>query len=41
VIQCCLAVIAEGIEIHEGLAPVKVIQDEDGRATALRVIPVD
>jgi NADPH-dependent glutamate synthase beta subunit-like oxidoreductase len=35
------AVIAEGVEIHEGLAPVKVIQDEDGRATALRVIPVD
>jgi NADPH-dependent glutamate synthase beta subunit-like oxidoreductase len=35
------AVISEGVEIHESLAPLEVIQGEDGRATALRVQPVD
>ncbi|MEN8131216.1 MAG: NAD(P)-binding protein [Pseudomonadota bacterium] len=35
------AVISEGVEIHEGLAPLEVIRDDDGRATALRVMPVD
>ncbi|MBT3306103.1 MAG: NAD(P)-binding protein [Alphaproteobacteria bacterium] len=33
--------IAEGVEIHESLAPMEVILDEDGRAKALRVAPVD
>ncbi|MCP4696320.1 MAG: NAD(P)-binding protein [Gammaproteobacteria bacterium] len=35
------AIIAEGVEIHESLAPLEVIRGEDGRATALRVQPVD
>ncbi|MDM8567404.1 NAD(P)-binding protein [Candidatus Halobeggiatoa sp. HSG11] len=35
------SVISEGVEIHEGLAPLEVICDENGRATALRVQPVD
>jgi len=35
------AVIAEGVEIHESLAPLEVIKDETGRAVALRVQPVD
>ena len=35
------SIIAEGVEIHESLAPLEVILDEDGRATALRVAPVD
>ncbi|MBC8338339.1 MAG: NAD(P)-binding protein [Rhodospirillales bacterium] len=33
--------IAEGVEIHESLAPLEVILDDDGRAKALRVAPVD
>ena len=33
--------IREGVEIHDQLAPVEVIRDTDGRATALRVCPVD
>ncbi len=35
------AVIAEGAEIHESLVPLEVIIGDDGRATALRVQPVD
>ncbi len=35
------AVISEGVEIHEALAPLEIIRGEDGRATALRVQPVD
>ena len=35
------AVIREGVEIHDGLSPVEVIKDEDGRAKALRVVPVE
>ena len=35
------ACIAEGVEIHESLAPVEVILGDDGRAKALRVVPVD
>ncbi len=35
------SIIAEGVEIHENLAPLEVILGEDGRATALRVVPVD
>ena len=35
------AVIREGVEIHDGLAPLEVIKDEDGRAKALRVAPVE
>ncbi len=35
------SVIAEGAEIHESLMPLEVIVGEDGRATALRVQPVD
>ena len=35
------AVIREGVEIHDGLSPVEVIKDEDGRAIALRVVPVE
>ena len=35
------SIIAEGVEIHESLAPKEVIRDADGRATALRVVPVD
>ncbi|MDP6344062.1 MAG: NAD(P)-binding protein [Alphaproteobacteria bacterium] len=35
------AVVAEGVEIHESLAPLEVILNEDGRARALRVAPVD
>ncbi len=35
------SVIAEGVEIHEALAPLEIIKGEDGRATALRVQPVD
>jgi NADPH-dependent glutamate synthase beta subunit-like oxidoreductase len=31
----------EGVEIHESLAPVEVILDDDGRARALRVVPVE
>ncbi len=35
------SVIAEGVEIHESLAPLEVIVGDDGIATALRVQPVD
>ncbi|MBT6095899.1 MAG: FAD-dependent oxidoreductase, partial [Rhodospirillaceae bacterium] len=35
------AVVAEGVEIHESLAPKEVILDADGRAKALRVVPAD
>ena len=35
------ACIAEGVEIHDSLAPVEVILDGDGRAKALKVQPVD
>jgi NADPH-dependent glutamate synthase beta subunit-like oxidoreductase len=35
------AVIAEGVEIHESLAPLEIVLDEEGRAKALRVMPVD
>ena len=35
------SVIKEGVEIHESLAPLEVIIGADGRATALRVQPVD
>jgi NADPH-dependent glutamate synthase beta subunit-like oxidoreductase/Pyruvate/2-oxoacid:ferredoxin oxidoreductase delta subunit len=35
------AIIEEGVEIHERLAPVEIILGEDGRATALRVIKAD
>jgi NADPH-dependent glutamate synthase beta subunit-like oxidoreductase/Pyruvate/2-oxoacid:ferredoxin oxidoreductase delta subunit len=35
------SVIMEGVEIHESLAPLEVIKDENGRAVALRVQPVD
>ena len=35
------SIIAEGVEIHESLAPKEVILDENGRAKALRVVPVD
>ena len=35
------AIIAEGAEIHDSLAPVEVILDDDGRAKALRVVPVE
>ncbi|RKZ54407.1 MAG: glutamate synthase [Candidatus Parabeggiatoa sp. nov. 3] len=34
------AVISEGVEIHESLAPLEVILGEDGRAKALKVMPV-
>ena len=33
--------IREGVEIHDRLAPVEVVRDGDGRATALKVCPVD
>ena len=33
--------IAEGVEIHESLAPLEVVLDDEGRAKALRVAPVD
>ena len=35
------AVIREGVEIHDGLAPLEVIKDDKGRAKALRVAPVE
>ncbi len=35
------SVIAEGVEIHDSLAPVEVVVDDDGRAKALRVVPVE
>lgn len=35
------AVIQEGVEIHDGLSPIEVIKDEEGRARALRVVPVE
>ncbi len=35
------AVIGEGVEIHDNLAPLEVVRGEDGRATHLRVVPVD
>jgi len=35
------AVLREGVEFHDGLAPLEVIQDEKGRAIALRVQPVE
>lgn len=35
------AVIREGVEIHDGLSPLEVIKDEQGRAKALRVAPVE
>ncbi len=34
------SVIREGVEIHDGLAPKEVVRADDGRATALRVVPV-
>ncbi len=33
--------IREGVEIHDQLAPVEVILNEEGRATSLKVCPVD
>jgi NADPH-dependent glutamate synthase beta subunit-like oxidoreductase len=35
------AILREGVEFHDGLAPLEVIQDKHGRATALRVQPVE
>jgi Pyruvate/2-oxoacid:ferredoxin oxidoreductase delta subunit len=35
------ACIAEGVEIHDSLAPLQVMLDEQGRARALKVQPVD
>jgi len=35
------ACIAEGVEIHDSLAPLEVMLDSDGRARALKVQPVD
>jgi NADPH-dependent glutamate synthase beta subunit-like oxidoreductase len=35
------ACIAEGVEIHDSLAPLEVMLDEQGRAYALKVQPVD
>ncbi len=35
------SVIEEGVEIHEGLAPLEVMLDDQGRARALKVMPVD
>ena len=35
------SIIAEGVEIHESLAPIEIVLDDDGRARALRVAPVD
>ncbi|MBV2094466.1 MAG: FAD-dependent oxidoreductase [Candidatus Thiodiazotropha sp. (ex Codakia orbicularis)] len=35
------ACIAEGVEIHDSLAPLEVVLDERGRARALKVQPVD
>ncbi len=35
------ASIAEGVKIHDSLAPLEVVLDENGRAKALRVQPVD
>jgi len=35
------SVITEGVEIHESLAPVEVILDDEGRAKALKVVPAD
>jgi len=35
------AVIREGVEIHDGLLPLEVIKDDEGRAKALRVVPVE
>ena len=35
------ASIAEGVEIHDSLAPLEVMLDEQGRARALKVQPVD
>ncbi len=35
------ACIAEGVEIHDSLAPLEVVLDEQGRARALKVQPVD
>jgi NADPH-dependent glutamate synthase beta subunit-like oxidoreductase len=35
------ACIAEGVEIHDSLAPVEVVLDDRGRARALKVQPVD
>ena len=34
------SVIREGVEIHDSLAPMEVIKDDEGRAKALRVAPV-
>jgi len=34
------SVLHEGVEFHDGLAPIEVIKDEDGLAKALRVQPV-
>ncbi len=34
------SIISEGVEIHDSLAPVEVVLGEDGRATGLRVVPV-
>ncbi|MEW8506665.1 MAG: NAD(P)-binding protein [Candidatus Thiodiazotropha sp.] len=35
------ACITEGVEIHDSLAPLEVVLDDQGRARALRVQPVD
>jgi NADPH-dependent glutamate synthase beta subunit-like oxidoreductase/Pyruvate/2-oxoacid:ferredoxin oxidoreductase delta subunit len=35
------ACVAEGVEVHDSLAPLEVILDEQGRARALKVQPVD
>ncbi len=35
------ACIAEGVEIHDSLAPLEVVLDDQGRARALKVQPVD
>ncbi|MCG8016560.1 MAG: FAD-dependent oxidoreductase [Candidatus Thiodiazotropha sp. 'RUGA'] len=35
------ACITEGVEIHDSLAPLEVVLDEQGRASALKVQPVD
>ena len=35
------AVVREGVEIHDSLAPLEVVKDDEGRAVALRVVPVE
>lgn len=34
------SVIAEGVQIHDSLAPIEVVKDASGRARALKVVPV-